>query len=162
MSTFEAIFELLGQKYNQKSTLLPNLVTVIWSFLGPKKLFFGLFESSFGLELFRSSSGIYICFKRPPLKNISSLKGRYNTSKIKLIGPILVLWEGHFHLFQGQQTRSLGFLEVVLGLFFSLQIQLVGVFSAWRVDICPLKSIFEINFWPSKRATLTIFRVVQE
>ena len=141
-------------------TLFPKLVTVIWPLLGPKKLFFGLFESSFDLELFRRSTGIIFGLKRPPLRNIPSSKGRYMTSKIKLIGPFFFLWEGHFHFFQGQQTRSLGFLEVVLELFFSLQKQLVAVFSAWRVDICSLKSIFEINFWPSKRANLTIFRVV--
>ena len=29
LSTFEAIFEVLGPKYNQKSTLLPKLVPVI-------------------------------------------------------------------------------------------------------------------------------------
>ena len=29
LSTFEPIFELLGPKYNQKSTLLPKLVPVI-------------------------------------------------------------------------------------------------------------------------------------
>ena len=48
LSTFEAIFGLLGQKYNEKSTLLSKFVPVIWPFWRPKKLFFELFESWFG------------------------------------------------------------------------------------------------------------------
>ena len=139
----------------------PQSERIILTIFRVKKPFFWGFME-IGLELFRSCLGIISGLKMQSFRCVFNSKGRCMTFKTKLIGPILVLWEGHFHLFQGQQTRSQGFLEVVLELFLSLQIQLVGVFSAWRVDICPLKSIFEINFWPFKRATLTIFRVVQE
>ena len=48
---------------------------------------------------------------------IFSSKGRYMTSKIKIFGQNLALWEGHFDHFQGQKTRFLDFLKVVLEMF---------------------------------------------
>ena len=39
------------------------------------------------------------------------------TTKIKVLGQNLVLWEGHFDHFQGKKTHFLDFLKVVLEMF---------------------------------------------
>ena len=70
-----------------------------------------------GLELFRCYFSIVLGLKRPTFRCIFSSKGRYMTSKIKILGQNLALWEGHFDHFGGQKSRFLDFLKVVLELF---------------------------------------------
>ena len=67
--------------------------------------------------MFRSCLGIIFGLKMPTFSFIFSSKGRYMTSKIKILGQNLALWEGHFDHFQGQKSRFLGFLKVVLEMF---------------------------------------------
>ena len=69
------------------------------------------------LELFRSYFSIGLGLKRFTFRCIFSSKGRYMTSKIQILCQNLGLWEGHFDHFQGQKTRFLGFLKVVLEMF---------------------------------------------
>ena len=69
------------------------------------------------LEMFRSCLGIIFRLKRLTFGCIFSSKCRYMTSKIKIFGQNLALWEGHFDHFQGQKSRFLGFLKVVLEMF---------------------------------------------
>ena len=69
------------------------------------------------LELFRSGLGIIFGLKMPTFSCIFSSKGRYMTSKIKILGQKLALWEGHFDHFGVQKSRFLDFLKVVLEMF---------------------------------------------
>ena len=65
------------------------------------------------LEMFRSCLDIIFGLKSLTFKCIISSKGRYMTSKIKILIQNLALLEDHFDHFQGQKTFFLGFLKVV-------------------------------------------------
>ena len=84
-------------------------------FQGQKSRFRGFLNVV--LEMFRSCLGIIFGLKMPTFSFIFSSKGRYMTSKIKILCQNLALWEGHFDHFQGQKSRFLGFLKVVLEMF---------------------------------------------
>ena len=86
-----------------------------WPFSGSKTRFLDFLKV--GLELFRSYLGIVWGLRKRFFRCIFSSKGRYMTSKIKIFGQNLALWEGHFDHFQGQKSRFLGFLKVVLEMF---------------------------------------------
>ena len=51
--------------------------------------------------------------------------------------------------------------EVVWASFWALKATLSGVCLAQKVDIWPLKSKFDVKFWPSEKVILIIFRVKQ-
>ena len=67
-------------------------------------------------ELFRKCLGIVFGLKRPTFGCICSSKGWQMTSKIKIFGQILALWEGHFNHFWGQKSGFWDFFKVVLEL----------------------------------------------
>ena len=81
------------------------------NFCGQKSRFLDFFKVV--LKMFRKCLGIIFGFRRP----IFSSKAWYMTFKIKIVGQILALWEGHFDQFRGQKTRFLGFMIGCLELF---------------------------------------------
>merc|ERR1711923_307945 len=95
--------------------IFSKLVPVIWPFWGPKKSLFDFLNVV--LELFRSGLGIIFGIKMPTFSCIFSSKGRYMTSKIKIVCQKFALGEGHFDHFGVQKSRFLDFLKVVLELF---------------------------------------------
>ena len=56
------------------------------------------------------------------------------TSKIKILGQKLALWEGHFDRFAGQKSRFLDFLKVGLELFRSYLGIVLGL--KWPTFMC--------------------------
>ena len=54
---------------------------------------------------------------KPTFKFIFGSKGRYVIFKIQILGQKFTLCEGHFDNFQGQKTRFLVLLKVVLEIF---------------------------------------------
>ena len=103
----------------EKTNQLPNRhICQNWypwfdAFLWPKKSFFGIFESGFGV-VFRSCLRIIFGLKRPIFRCNFRSKRRYMTSEIKVVGHILALWECHFDHLQGKKIRVLFFLKVGL------------------------------------------------
>ena len=85
-----------------------------WPFPGSKKSFFGFFESLFGVV---QRLSIVFCLKMPTFRGIFRSKGWYITSKIKILGKNLALWEGHFDYFGAQKSRFLDILKVGLEMF---------------------------------------------
>merc|ERR1712155_158459 len=67
--------------------------------------------------MFRSCLGIIFGLKSSIFGCIFSSKGRYMTTKIKILWQNLALWEGHFDHFGGKKSRFLEFLKVGLELF---------------------------------------------
>jgi len=67
--------------------------------------------------MFRSCLGIIFGLKRRTFVCIFSSKSWYLTSKMKIFGQKLALWEGHFDHFGGRKSRFLDFLKVVLEMF---------------------------------------------
>ena len=65
-----------------------------WPFSRLKNPFQGVLK--IGLELFRSCLGIVSGLISPTFRRFFRLKGRYMTSKIKILGQNLALWEGSF------------------------------------------------------------------
>ena len=77
----------------------------------------------------------------PTFSCIFSSKGRYMTSKIKILGQKSTLWEGHFDHFGVQKSRFFDFLKVVLELFRS------GLGIIFGLKMPPFSSIFSSKGW---------------
>ena len=97
-----------------------------------------------GLELFRRCLGIIFGLKSATFRRIFSSKGPIMASKIKIFSQNLALWEGHFDNFQGEKTRFLVFLKVVLemirgylGINFGCKKQTFKCILAQKVDLLP-------------------------
>ena len=96
-------------------------------FGGQKSRFFDFLKVV--LEMFRSYLGIVFGLKSRTFRCIFCSKGRYMTSKIKIVGQNLALWEGHFDHFGGQKSRFFDFLTVVLEMFRSCSAIIFGLKS---------------------------------
>ena len=117
--TFGCIFCSKGWYMTSKIKILCQKLA-LWEghfdhFGGKKSRFFNFFKV--GLELFRGCFDIVFGHKSFIFSSIFSFKCRYLTSKIKIFGQNLALWEGHFDHFGGKKTRFLGFFKVGLELF---------------------------------------------
>ena len=114
-ATFRCIFSSKGRYMASKIKILGQKLALLEGhfdhFGGQKSRFFDFLKV--GFELFRSCLGIILGLKSLTFRCIFSSKGRYMTSKIKILGQNLALWEGHFDHFGGQKSRFLDFLKVV-------------------------------------------------
>ena len=140
------MFELLGPKYYDKSTLLPKWLPFIWQFLGQKSLLEFL---NVGLELFKSYLGIVFALDRPNFRlilkvDIWPLKSKVNIwPYIWLFSMILVQKMSLSQLFQSCSWVA----QEVLGHCF-LKLPLLRVFSGRMFDKLPRKSRLFVKFWP--------------
>ena len=119
MPAFSCIFSSKGRYLTSKIKILDQNLTLRGGhfdhFQGQKSRFLGFLKVV--LEMFRSCLGIIFGLKRPTFMCLFSSKGRYLTSKIKILDQNLTLRGGHFDHFQGQKSRFLDFLKVVLEMF---------------------------------------------
>ena len=117
--TFRCIFCSKGRYMTSKIKIVGQNLA-LWEghfddFGGQKSRFLDFLKVV--LEMFRSYLSIISGLIRPIFMCIFSFKGWYLTSEIKNFDQNLVLWMGHFDHYQGQNTRFLGFLKVVLEMF---------------------------------------------
>ena len=91
--------------------------------------------------MFRSCLGIVFGLKRLTFGCIFCSKSRYMTSKIKILGQNLALWEGHFDHFGAQKSRFLDILKVGLEMFRSC----FGIIFGLKRRI--FKCIFSLKGW---------------
>ena len=112
--------------FSSKDRYMTSKIKILCQNMSLKEGNFGYFQGQktcfleflkVGLEMFRSFLGIVFGLKSPNFRCIFSSKGRYVTSKIKILDQSLALWEGQIEHFQAQKTRSLDFLKVGLELF---------------------------------------------
>ena len=91
--------------------ILPKLIPVVWPFFEAKKENCVLNFFKVGLELLRSCLRIIFGLQIPIFMRTLCLKGWYMTPKIKVLGPMLALWEDQFDYVSGEKPIILGFLQ---------------------------------------------------
>ena len=104
------LYTMWDCRSNIQSTFCQNWYPWCDPFLRKKrKMCFEFFKV--GLELLRSCLRIIFGLQIPIFMRTLCLKGWYMTPKIKVLGPMLALWEDQFDYVSGEKPIILGFLQ---------------------------------------------------